>query len=50
MLVAYALMAVTGIVYYDRLHGVAQDEAAVGLQAERDDLTDRQNSNFRYTY
>jgi hypothetical protein len=60
MLVAYALMAVTGIVYYvlcifenkrrDRLHGVAQDEAVVGLQAERNDLTDRQNSNFRYTY
>ena len=60
MLVAFALMAVTGIVYYvlcifenkrrDRLYGVAQDEAAVGLQAERDDLTDRQNVNFRYTY
>ncbi|KAF3050836.1 hypothetical protein E8E11_007660 [Didymella keratinophila] len=60
MLVAFALMAVTGTVYYalgifenkrrDRLYGLAQDEAAVGLQAERDDLTDRQNVNFRYTY
>ena len=60
MLVAFALMAVAGMVYYglciyenqrrDRLYGAAQDEAAVGLQAERDDLTDRQNVNFRYTY
>ncbi|KAF2627095.1 allantoate permease [Macroventuria anomochaeta] len=60
ILVAFTLMAITGVVYCalcifenkrrDRLYGVAQDEAAIGLQAERDDLTDRQNLNFRYTY
>ena len=60
MLVAFVIMAIAGMVYYglciyedkrrDRLYGAAQDEAAVGLQAERDDLTDRQNVNFRYTY
>ena len=60
MLVAFVLMAITGVVYHalcvvenkrrDRLYGPAQDETAVGLQAERDDLTDRENHNFRYTY
>lgn len=60
MMVAFALMAVTGLVYYalcifenkrrDRAFGKTQDEAAAGLQAEREDLTDRKNVNFRYTY
>lgn len=60
MLVAFALMAVTGIVYYalrifenkrrDKIYRVAKDDAAIGLQVETDDLTDRQNVNFRYTF
>ncbi|KAF3000931.1 hypothetical protein E8E13_008746 [Curvularia kusanoi] len=60
MLVAFALMAVAGIVYYalcvienkrrDRVHGLTHDEAAAGLQADKDDLTDRKNPYFRYSY
>lgn len=60
MLVAFALMAVAGVIYHalcivenkrrDRAYGCVQDEATAGLQAERDDLTDRKNVNFRYTY
>lgn len=60
MLVAFALMAVSGVIYYalcifenkrrDKAYGETQDEAAAGLQAEREDLTDQRNVNFRYAY
>lgn len=60
MLVAFALMAVAGVLYCiicvvenkrrDHTHGLVQDVASAGLQADRDDVTDGKNHNFRYSY
>lgn len=60
MIFAFALMAVMGVTYYllclaenkrrDSLHGPAHDNPDVGLEADREDKTDGQNTNFRYTY
>lgn len=60
MLCAFALMAATGMAYYvlcavenkrrDTQYGKAQETVDAGLEAERNDQTDGQNPNFRYTY
>ncbi|KAJ3529683.1 hypothetical protein NM208_g9651 [Fusarium decemcellulare] len=60
MLCAFALMAATGLAYYvlcalenkrrDALYGKPHDNTDAGLEAERNDQTDWQNPNFRYTY
>ena len=60
MLVAFALMAVAGVLYCiicvvenrrrDHTHGLVQDVASAGLQANRDDVTDGKNLDFRYAY
>ncbi|KAM0427806.1 hypothetical protein ACHAPT_007263 [Fusarium lateritium] len=60
MLCAFALMAATGLAYYvlcaienkrrDGLFGKAHETIDAGLEAEKNDQTDGQNPNFRYTY
>jgi hypothetical protein len=57
---AFAVIAFVGLVYSvlcvmenkrrDAKYGKPQDVAESGLEADRDDKTDAQNSNFRYTY
>ncbi|KAH6900007.1 major facilitator superfamily domain-containing protein [Thelonectria olida] len=57
---AFAVIAFVGLVYYvlcaienkrrDGKYGKPQDVAESGLEAEREDKTDGQNFNFRYTY
>ncbi|KAL6400968.1 hypothetical protein AUP68_16688 [Ilyonectria robusta] len=57
---AFAVTAATGLTYYilcilenkrrDEKYGMPHDNAEVGLEAEREDMTDCQNRNFRYTY
>lgn len=57
---AFAVTAATGLAYYilcilenkrrDEKYGKPHDNAEVGLEAEREDMTDCQNRNFRYTY
>jgi hypothetical protein len=60
MLCAFALMAATGMAYYvlcsvenkrrDAQYGKAHETIDAGLEAEKNDQTDGQNPNFRYTY
>ncbi|KAL2848519.1 major facilitator superfamily domain-containing protein [Aspergillus pseudoustus] len=64
MLCCFAIMAVTGVLYFvacfasnkhlDRVHGTQIEgwsgRVTAGLEADIDDLTDRENPNFRYTY
>lgn len=60
MVFAFALMAAAGIAYHllcviankhrDAKYGATVDEVAAGMEAERTDLTDGANKNFRYTY
>lgn len=65
MIFAFALMAAAGIVYYllcvaenrrrDAAHDSSQSSATLdghgsGDADDKDDLTDIQNKNFRYTY
>ncbi|KAJ5116943.1 Major facilitator superfamily domain general substrate transporter [Penicillium angulare] len=63
MLCCFAIMAVTGIIYFsicltenrnrDSLHGTidhGSERVLAGLEADIDDLTDRENVRFRYTY
>ncbi|KAL1873618.1 hypothetical protein VTK73DRAFT_805 [Phialemonium thermophilum] len=60
MIFSFALMAAAGLVYHglcffenkrrDSKYGMPHDDADVGLEADRNDLTDVQNTNFRYTY
>ncbi|CEI63680.1 hypothetical protein FVEN_g6801 [Fusarium venenatum] len=60
MLCAFALMAAVGLVYYflcvienkrrDKQFGKTHDVIDAGLEAEKSDKTDLENSNFRYTY
>ncbi|KAK7716418.1 hypothetical protein SLS64_003572 [Diaporthe eres] len=60
MMFAFALMAASGVAYYllcvfenkrrNSLYGVADDLIQAGLESERVDMTDWENTNFRYTY
>jgi preprotein translocase subunit YajC len=60
MLCAFALMAAVGLIYYflcvienkrrDKQFGKIHDVLDAGLEAEKSDKTDLENSNFRYTY
>lgn len=60
MLCAFALMAAAGVAYYllciaenkrrDARFGAVQNTVQAGLEAEKSDLTDRENTNFRYTF
>ena len=62
MLCCFAIMAVTGVLYFlvcflsnqkrDKLHGRIEGAERVyaGLEADADDLTDRENVRFRYMY
>lgn len=63
MLCCFAIMTVTGILYFvvcfmsnkhrDKIYGRISgqlDVVSAGLEADLDDLTDRENHNFRYTY
>jgi hypothetical protein len=63
MLCCFSIMAAMGILYFavcfvsnqrrDREYGkIDESEGMVsaGLEADREDLTDRQNTRFRYTY
>ncbi|KAJ5710012.1 Major facilitator superfamily domain general substrate transporter [Penicillium malachiteum] len=62
MLCCFAIMAVTGVLYFlvcfwsnkkrDKLHGRTEESMRVsaGLEADVDDLTDRENLRFRYMY
>ncbi|KAL3464723.1 major facilitator superfamily domain-containing protein [Aspergillus heterothallicus] len=64
MLCCFAIMAVTGVCYFvaclvsnkhrDRVHGAQVEgwsgRVTAGLEADIDDLTDRENPHFRYTY
>ncbi|KAJ6035617.1 Major facilitator superfamily domain general substrate transporter [Penicillium canescens] len=63
MLCCFAIMTVTGILYFisclisnqhrDRVHGRISEQPGMdvaGIEADMDDLTDRENNRFRYTY
>jgi hypothetical protein len=60
MLVAFALMAVAGVLYWilcvvenkskDHTHSLVQDVASARLQADGDDVTDGENHIIRYSY
>lgn len=60
MMFAFCLMAFTGLVYYvlclyenkrrDRKYGLPHDQVQTGMDIEKEDKTDIQNHNFRYTY
>ncbi|KAK1634406.1 major facilitator superfamily transporter [Colletotrichum phormii] len=60
MIFAFALMAASGLVYYllcvaenkrrNSKFGVPEDRLQAGLEQEREDRTDGENEDFRYTY
>ena len=60
MVCAFAIMAASGVAYYllcvaenrhrDAKYGKPHDDVQTGLEVERADVTDMQNSNFRFTY
>lgn len=60
MMFAFALMAASGVAYYllcvfenkrrNFRYGVPDDLIQAGLESEREDMTDWENKNFRYTY
>ncbi|KAL0941808.1 major facilitator superfamily transporter [Colletotrichum truncatum] len=60
MMFAFALMAVSGVVYSllcifenkrrDFNYGIPEDKVQAGLESEREDKTDWENKGFRYTY
>ncbi|KXH59390.1 major facilitator superfamily transporter [Colletotrichum salicis] len=60
MMFAFALMAASGLVYYllcvaenkrrNPNFGVPEDRSQAGLEQEREDRTDGENKDFRYTY
>lgn len=57
---AFALMAASGLAYYlmcvlenkrrNSQFGVPENLIQAGLESEREDMTDGENTNFRYTY
>lgn len=61
MLCCFAIMAVTGILYFvsclvsnkhrDRVHGQINERPGMeGIEADLDNSTDRENNRFRYAY
>lgn len=63
MLCCFSIMAAMGILYFamcfvantrrDREYGkidASEGMVSAGLEADREDLTDRKNTRFRYTY
>jgi hypothetical protein len=60
MMFAFALMASSGVAYYllcvfenkrrNSQYGLPNDLIQAGLECEREDMTDWENKNFRYTY
>lgn len=60
MMFAFALMAASGVAYYwmcvfenkrrNSQYGIPDDLIQAGLESEREDMTDWENKNFRYTY
>ncbi|OLN85237.1 putative transporter C417.10-like protein 5 [Colletotrichum chlorophyti] len=60
MMFAFALMAASGLAYYllcvaenkrrEARYGAPEDAFQAGLESEKEDRTDWENKNFRYTY
>lgn len=60
MMFAFCLMAAAGLAYYlfcvlenkrrDSTYGPSRDTVAEGIESDRQDKTDMENTNFRYTY
>ena len=60
MMCAFSLMAASGVFYYfvcvlenkrrNNTYGLPEDELQNGLEVEREDKTDLQNKDFRYSY